>query len=388
MAKMLPDRPRSFTPGSLEDLMFNALEKLPEDYYIFHSFKLVTVQEGVIYESETDFVIFNPAKGIICLEAKAGHVQYINGEWYYASGQRMAHDGPYNQASSNKWKLKNYLQDSPYSYLLKKCKLLHAVWFVSVSENELQTKILSPEADKRITLTMSSLDNPLTKIEEIFSFDFPNHIQTLLSDKERDILLKNVLCPTFDLVPALSIEHDLKKKVFHRMLSEQKCVLDFLVEQKTAVIQGVAGTGKTLIALEKARRHADLGDKVLFLCYNRYLHDFIASNNKHPNIDYYTIDGFACKTCGTGTANYKDLKEFLENQYLEGTFPYQHVVIDEGQDFGQDNIEENDIIQLIEAIIVDRIDSEGSFYIFYDSMQLVQGSKIPDYITRADCKLG
>lgn len=387
MAKMLPERPRTFAPGSLEDVMFNALEKLPEDYYIIHSFKLVTVQDGTIFESETDFVVFHPEKGIICLEAKAGHVQYLNGEWFYGSGQKMSHDGPYNQASSNKWKLKDYIQSSPYNYLLKKCKLLHAVWFPSVSDEELKTRVLPPEADKRFTLTKSALLDPQIKIDEVFSFELPNHVQTSLSDKERDVILRKILCPSFDLVPALSIEHDLKKQVFHRMLSEQKCVLDFLIEQKTAVIQGVAGTGKTLIALEKARRHADKGERVLFLCYNRFLRDYIAENNEHSNIDYYTIDGFACRMCDSSEANYSDLKECLEDHYLNGSFPYQHVVIDEGQDFGQDYIEENDIIQLLETIIIDRDNGEGSFYVFYDSMQLVQGAKVPDYITNADCKL-
>lgn len=388
MAKMLPERPRTFAKGSLEDLMFEALEKkLPHDYYVIHSFKLVTVKDGTIYESETDFIIYHPEKGIICLEAKAGHVQYIEGDWYYASGKKMSHDGPYNQASSNKWKLKDYIQNSPYDFLLKKCKLFHAVWFPSVTDEELRTRVLPPEADRKVTLTRSALEEPLTKIEEIFSLDLPNNVQTLLSDKEREILLRKILCPACDLVPAVSIEHDLKKQIFHRMLSEQKCVLDFLIEQRTAVIQGVAGTGKTLIALEKARRHADRGEKVLFLCYNRFLHDHIANNNAHQHIDYYTIDGFACRMCNSNEADYSLLKECLENHYLEGTFPYQHIVIDEGQDFGQDFIEENEIIQLLENIITDQEDIDGSFYVFYDAMQLVQGQKIPEYITQADCKL-
>lgn len=388
MAKMLPARPRTFAKGSLEDLMFEALEKkLPHDYYVIHSFKLITVKDETIFESETDFIVYHPEKGIICLEAKAGHVQCIEGDWYYASGKKMSHDGPYNQASSNKWKLKDYIQNSPYDFLLKKCKLFHAVWFPSVTDEEVRSRVLPPEADRKVTLTRSALENPLAKIEEIFSLDLPNNVQTLLSDKERDILLRKILCPACDLVPAISIEHDLKKQVFHRMLSEQKCVLDFLIEQKTAVIQGIAGTGKTLIALEKARRHAERGEKVLFLCYNRFLHDYIATNNAHQYIDYYTIDGFACRMCNTSEADYALLKECLENHYLEGTFPYQHIVIDEGQDFGQYFIEENEIIQLLENIITDQEDYNGSFYVFYDAMQLVQGQKIPEYITQADCKL-
>ena len=387
MAKMIPATPRTFAPESLENIMFDALERLlPENYYVFHSLKIITVVDSVVKESETDFVIFCPDRGILCLEAKAGHVQYDGGTWRYGSGIEMSHDGPYNQAANSKYRLLDYIKANSKD-LAKKCKMLHAVWFPSVSQRELRHEILPPESLIDITLTKEDLTNPLPSIEKIFSIDLPNHIQTSLSEKEAEQLLRRVLCPSFDLVPALSFEHDLKKQVFHRMLSEQTCVLNYLVEQKTAVIQGAAGTGKTLIALEKARRHAENGEKVLFLCYNKFLQEFIAASCSHENIDYYTIDGFACRLCNTGEPNYLLLKAKLEDYYLDENFPYAHVIIDEGQDFGQSNIEENEIIGLLENIIVDRENVEGSFYVFYDSMQLVQGDRVPEYIINADCKL-
>jgi hypothetical protein len=79
MAIMIPDSPRTYEPSSLEGVMFSALEKLPDDYYVFHSLKISDVVENTFYESETDFVVFNVDKGILCLEAKAGQVQYENG---------------------------------------------------------------------------------------------------------------------------------------------------------------------------------------------------------------------------------------------------------------------------------------------------------------------
>lgn len=387
MAKMIPATPRTFAPESLENIMFDALERLlPENYYVFHSLKIITVVDSVVKESETDFVIFCPDRGILCLEAKAGHVQYDGGTWRYGSGIEMSHDGPYNQAANSKYRLLDYIKANSKD-LAKKCKMLHAVWFPSVSQRELRHEILPPESLIDITLSKEDLTNPLPSIEKIFSIDLPNHIQTSLSEKEAEQLLRRVLCPSFDLVPALSFEHDLKKQVFHRMLSEQTCVLNYLVEQKTAVIQGAAGTGKTLIALEKARRHAENGEKVLFLCYNKFLQEFIAASCPHENIDFYTVDGFACRLCNTGEPNYPLLKAKLEDYYLDENFPYAHVIIDEGQDFGQSNIEENEIIGLLENIIVDRENVDGSFYVFYDSMQLVQGDRVPEYILNADCKL-
>lgn len=72
--------------------------------------------------------------------------------------------------------------------------------------------------------------------------------------------------------------------------------------------------------------------------------------------------------------------------YYSGVFPYKHVIIDEGQDFGQNRIEESSVIQTLESIVLsDEI--KGTFYLFYDKNQLVQGRQIPQYIADSDCKL-
>jgi KaiC/GvpD/RAD55 family RecA-like ATPase len=52
--------------------------------------------------------------------------------------------------------------------------------------------------------------------------------------------------------------------------------LEYLEEQNNAIINGLAGTGKTVMAIEKARRHAYKGEKVLFLCYNTKLKDYLS----------------------------------------------------------------------------------------------------------------
>ena len=84
MARMIPDMPKECDPRSHESEMFKELrDGLPPEYCVFHSFEIVTIKDNVIRESETDFVIFHPKKGIICLEAKAGRVQYVDGYWQY-----------------------------------------------------------------------------------------------------------------------------------------------------------------------------------------------------------------------------------------------------------------------------------------------------------------
>lgn len=224
MAIMIPQKPREISPNSLEDIMFGALEKLPDSYYVFHSFKIVSAGDGILHESETDFVIFNAQKGLMCVEAKAGKVYYKDGEWFYGSGIRMSHDGPFNQASRNKWKLRDYINTTRLSGLLSKCKLLHAVWFPSVSELDIRGQIMPPEADRKLVMTSSALQDPETEIVRIFDIKLSNGIETSLSDLEARQLVDMVLCPSFNVFPTASLDLDIKRIAFHRLLNEQICL--------------------------------------------------------------------------------------------------------------------------------------------------------------------
>lgn len=382
---MIPQTAKNFAPASLEDVMFDALTQLTDDYYVFHSFRITNVSNSIMFENETDFVIFNPNKGVICLEAKAGHVRYEDGEWRYSSGVAMNNGGPFQQAQRNKYKLINYLKENNMSAISKKCKFLHAVWFPSITTQDLQKINLPAEAEISIVMTKEALTEPQKFIDGIFETELPNHIETTLSKNETAFLISKVLCPEFDVFPTSSFENDLKKIVFHRLLKEQTAVLNFLGEQRTAVINGAAGTGKTMVAIEKAKRHAISEENVLFLCYNSELKNFLSYNYQDKYISYYTIDGLACKLCNTSKPDYNKLQSVLDDYYINENFPYQHIIIDEGQDFGQDRIEDAEIINTLHDIVNDR--DFGSFYIFYDQLQLVQGNDIQKYIKDADCKL-
>ena len=386
MAQMRPGRPHDFSKYSLEDTMFEALEQLPDEYYVFHSLKIVTVNDGLLQESEGDFVIFNPEKGVLCIEAKAGRVYCENEEWYYGSGIKMAHGGPYRQAAANKWKLLQYISDKNLDDIKRSCKFIHAVWFPSINQDDLARISFPADGDRRITLTSEALTTPQLYIDRLFSIEVQHGLETDLSAYQIKKLLNNVLCPSFNLVPSLKNEFEFKDKVFNRMLREQVRLLDYLEEQPNAVINGVAGSGKTMIALEKARRCSEFGERVLFLCFNRYLRDFLNDNYKNDNIDFYTLDALACKLCEKNDATKNELKTKLEELYLDGEFPYKHVIIDEGQDFGQEDIEESDVLGTLATIALDE-EVGGNFYVFYDKLQLVQGRKIPTYIQDADCRL-
>lgn len=190
---------------------------------------------------------------------------------------------------------------------------------------------------------------------------------------------------SFNILPSKTLELDYKREKFNALITEQCNLLNYLEEQRSAVINGAAGTGKTMIAVEKARRHSNKGEKVLFLCFNIKLKEYLEKTYAYENVDYYTIDKFACKMCHSIEPNYDDLENELIRLAVDGGFPYLHIIIDEGQDFGQARMKSEEIFSTLEEIVLST--ENGTFYIFYDKLQLVQSFSVPKFIENADCRL-
>ena len=386
MAIMLPSSPREYDPRSREGIIFQALNQLPDDWYVLHSFQISRIQDNSVRDFEADFVVFHPHRGILCIEAKATNVRYIDGEWCYADGRPMNGGGPFAQARRNMYAIRDLMNERGFASLVPHCKFLHAVWFPLVSRDYICQLVLPAEAAPELILTEEALYDPLPYLERVFSLTERGKTETNLSDGMASRIVNEVLCPQFEIAPSLSFDTETKHLVFHRLLQEQANILNFLTEQKTAVINGAAGTGKTLVAMEKARRHAANGEKVLFLCFNNLLKNHLSEQYPSDYIDYYTISGFACRLCHTAEPDYTMLNRILEDMWDAGTFPYQHVIVDEGQDFGSDSIEEAGILELLKTIIEDTKD-DGSFYVFYDKLQLIQARRMPKFLEDADCRL-
>ena len=300
---------------------------------------------------------------------------------------KMLKDGPYNQASSNKWKLKDYMINHGLQYEFKNCKFMHAVWFPDVPLSKFQGRQLPSEADLNITLTADSFGKIEKDIEKIFALEIPAKVETNLSDKDVKRILERVLAPSFSLISLQEIEVERTRNVFKRMLKEQIALLNYLEEQNNAIINGLAGTGKTVMAVEKARLHSEKGENVLFLCYNSFLKEHLKNIYPYQYVNYYTIDGLACKICDTKKPDYNLFKEYLEKMFVDNTFPFKHVIIDEGQDFGKSEIEEEELLELLKMNAIDNEKINGTFYLFYDKNQMIQSRKVPKYIENADCKL-
>lgn len=419
MAYMIPAFPKDFDPRSHEGIVFDSLKKLPNNYWVFHSVSTVGINsKNTLYEREIDFLVADVNRGFLVLEVKAGdNISYKNRIWYYSNGLEMSHGGPYKQAQSASKVLMHIFKDHydvRINKLVSRCKFLHAVFFPDMHEKQFkQLEGLPEEADLNFTLCFDDLADPSIKINHIFSIFIPviegRGVENFISKDEFQIILDKVLCPHFHLIPLPNFKTYAESEYMNQLLREQYLILDFLDDQKFAVINGAAGTGKTMLAVEKARRHSLNGEKVLFLCYNRLLRDKLISDYKNSmnstfsgnfeNVEFMTISALARKVTND-YKNYDGLLEWLLDCIdKKKEFGFQHIIIDEGQDFGlvdseiseeYGSNEEN--VSIIDALQDVAISNNGTFYLFYDKYQMIQGGgkvsyTLPNCINYSDCKL-
>lgn len=115
------------------------------------------------------------------------------------------------------------------------------------------------------------------------------------------------------------------------------------------------------------------------------------------NVDFMTISALAYKVAGDMNG-LEDLKQWLSDCYdKKEVFGYKHVIVDEGQDFGllgvDDSANEDSSYgcQIIDILELVALGNGGTFYLFCDRNQIVQGAgadaQLPACISDSECKL-
>lgn len=300
MAKFIPNaKPDTFNNSYGERKVYGALRILGDEYTIFYSLDWVGAG-GKQTLGEADFVILHPEYGILVIEVKSGGIEYKNGSWIQTNTKsgisKMIR--PYNQARRSQFeimeRLDDGLQGSP------RPMLGYAVWFPSVDLEG--TPGLPLEAAPEITLDKNALLAPETSIVGAFAYWAKKFGTIPLNEPQLQKVIA-ILCPYFHAIPSLKMKVEEAHQSYIRLTRQQMLLLDFLEEQPTAAIHGPAGTGKTVLAVEKAKRLAAQGHNVLLLCYNSFLRSFLKKNNSTPSVDFHTAHSLAYNFLEIGRAH-------------------------------------------------------------------------------------
>ena len=376
MAKIYPKFVDDFHGSYGEEQIFKSLKMLNDSWTIFHSINWQKRNiNGKISWGEADFVIMNKNYGILVVEVKSGGITFKAGEWYQTrldNNETNKMKNPFSQANRSKYKFRE-LFENRFGFS-EKIFVEKIVWFPSINDEELNDIQLPQEYDKRLILTANSLSNPEKAIIGAYNYYNSTKFNQISDSAYKEVF--NLMLPEFNLIPELSSKYDEINYRFNQLTREQEKILNFIEFQNTIAIEGGAGTGKTFIALEYARRASNNG-KVLFLCFNKYLNDFLNSKYSHDNVDYFNIYGFIAKSIGASTITDNNMLKELKNIDIT-KFGYNTIIIDEAQDY------DFSILKYLRDISVD---NNYNFVIFYDKNQQVIKSNFSSIIKDFDCKL-
>ena len=164
--------------------------------------------------------------------------------------------------------------------------------------------------------------------------------------------LIRLLAPCVSLAPSISATVTEDGAALVRLTEEQFNILELLASFSRVGVSGGAGTGKTLIAMERARRLAAEGRHVLLLCYNRALavylktlaHGFTVSTFHSLCDSLAKSAGLPWPSVPTGPdaqAFWRDEAPAFLLQALD-RLPaerFDAVIVDEAQDFHEDLVD-------------------------------------------------
>ena len=335
-------------------------------------------------DGETDFVIFSRKFGILAIEVKGGGVDFTPERNTWTSvdrhGNRHNIKDPFEQAKREKYALRDFLSEQfGWQRLGLRPTVGHAVLFPDLAN---VSSFKGPNRPGEITGGQQEAIQIEAWLEQVFRY-WAGDQPPVGVDQEGLRVMRELFCNPVEVRPLMSLLLEEEEQERISLTQEQGRLLTGLGRRQRAVISGGAGTGKTLLAAEKARQFASEGLETLLLCYNRPLADHLRLCLKdvsevsvmsfHQLCVWFT--GRANDTSGRdllaeAQSTNPDLGKFdvhlphalaLATECL--TDRYDAIVVDEAQDFGEE------YWLPVELLLHD--ESNGPLFLFYDHNQAV-----------------
>lgn len=369
MARMYPERPRPGTTSEAERLLFSLFrEHLDDHFVVFHSVWWQYPGDKHVQDGETDFLIAHPERGFLTLEVKGGAIHYDGAHDQWFSNEHPIKD-PVAQARQAKYALINLLRakgvigDGWVTFG-------HAVSFPDVAV----PRDLRLDLPREVVLDNASLENLAAWVDGAFRYWQREDQQAGAPGSQVVRRVIELLAPSWDLRPRLGEVLRFEEEQIKELTEQQYQLLDFIGRNHRAIIAGCAGSGKTTLAVEKAIRLERSGFRVLLTCYNRHLAEELAAKlQDFEGIDVLTFHQVCVSLCREAEL---ELAGEWDSEFFDRVLPevalqavdmlgprYDAVVVDEGQDFGEN------WWLVLEGLLTGQ--EAGAFYVFYDDNQLL-----------------
>jgi DNA-binding MarR family transcriptional regulator/ATP:corrinoid adenosyltransferase len=373
-----------------ERVLSEKFEALSPEFTVVHSVKWIAKGAGTV--GEADFLIAHPRLGVLVLEVKGGQISIQregnSSQWYSTDQYGCIHPihDPCEQADRSRRALKDWLKEDPRTNG-SAFSIFPAVALPDVRV----AQALRPDCPAEIFIDITHLDHLETRLLEIFAYwqQHADRSNQRMDGKTAVQALIDLLVPTRKLQPRIADIFERERRKIEELTQQQFHVLKMLKRHKRAAIVGGAGTGKTLLAMEKAQQLADAGYRVLFVCFNRNLAEWLGKHltDEHMYVStYHSLVAVACEWAKMGRGWGQNWDEFSAKapDYLIDAASiirtpgsgvedklFDAIIVDEAQDF-----EDTWWISLPELL---RNPVEDIFYVFFDDNQRLytQISNVP-----------
>jgi hypothetical protein len=370
-----------------ETLVYDRLRAaLPADYRIFRNVAWLarTAPGRGLRDGEADIVIAHPDRGFLVFEVKSGQIaRDQHGRWY--AGNRVLEPSPFEQARTSAHALLRKVAELPDAPPDFDTVSGHAIALpdVDLASAGALLRLIEIDIEPDLVFDRAKLpaDDPETTrraVERAFALWTGERSRAPGARVVR--LLEEMLTTPVALRSLLRSEIAEGEREVVDLTDHQIGVLKRLQRNRRVHIVGAAGTGKTMLAAEKARRLAREGYETLLVCFNqplaRLLHEETAEVAAATG--RLTVSTFhqLCEDLGREAGTLPKKPNPVTPEWFSETLPdaldeaideigprFHAIVIDEGQDFDADWLMSLD--ELLQS------PGEDVLYVFHDPAQAI-----------------
>jgi len=336
-----------------------AFEQLDDDWYVIHSVAWQGIRGKRERDGEADFVLIAKNVGVIVVEVKGGSISIERGQWKSEradDGRIVDIENPFEQAAAGKSKLFKWLGERlPFS-----TPTMHAVIF----PGSRAPRNMGPAASPKIVIDRPGTHEMASAIGRVVSHW---KLPCRLTDKQAKQII-DLLAPTTTIRRTLADYTYDAEQALIKLTEEQRRAFAGLRRTRRAVIHGGPGSGKTLLASEKAAQLVANGSRTLLVCYNALLGQALRCSKHLHGVEVSTFHSLCLAAARKANVSIPqpipqtwwelEAPYYLVEGLTEEADKFDAIIVDEGQDFAED---------WLLALLATLRDQEASpFYVFTD----------------------